>query len=304
MNYLTNYEGWLHLNKRETTAKTYLGEVRMFAEWWEGVYGKPFTPSEVISLDTSDYKQYLMTVAKGKQGKRLSMITVNKKIEALRNYFTYLVEEEKSIPKNPIEHLKTQRIHTATMADPRWLDRNEKNRFLRTIEIIGEKKAKQKIRNKAICFLMLKAGLRISEVVSLRLDDMELERGVLTVQDGKGGKMRKVTINKDVVKAIQDWLDIRGEQPTDAVFVSQKRTPITVQGIEDFFGKLKVEANIEELTPHVLRHTFCHDLIEKGYSISLVADMAGHADLNTTRIYTRSSEEERRKAAESLSANS
>lgn len=304
MYYLTNYEGWLRLNKREKTAKTYLGEVRMFAEWWEGLYGKSFTPGEVIALDTSEYKQYLMNVAKGKQGKRLSMITVNKKIEALRNYFTFLVEEEKSISKSPIEHIKTQRIHAATIAEPRWLDRNEKNRFLRTIETIGEKKSKQKIRNKAICYLMLKAGLRVSEVVSLRFDDIELERGLLTVQDGKGGKMRRVTINKEVVIAIQDWLEIRGEQPTDVIFVSQKRTPLTVQGVEDFFKKLKVEANIEELTPHVLRHTFCHDLIEKGHSISLVADMAGHSDLNTTRLYTRSSQDERRKAAESLSANS
>lgn len=304
LNYLTDYGDWLHLNKREKTAKTYLGEVRMFAEWWEGVYGKSFDPKEVIPLDTSDYKQYLMTVAKGKQGKRLSMITVNKKLEALRNFFHYLTNEDKSIDKSPMDHIKTQRIHAATMAEPRWLDRNEKNRFLRTIENIGDKKVKQKIRNKAICYLMLQSGLRVSEVVSLHRDDIELEKGLLTVQDGKGGKMRRVTISKEVIKAIQDWLEVRGEQPTDAVFVSQKRTPITVQGVEDFFEKLRKEANIEELTPHVLRHTFCHDLIEKGYPISLVADLAGHSDLNTTRLYTRSSEEERRNAVESLSANS
>lgn len=304
LHYITNYEAWLRLSKREKTAKTYLGEVRMFAEWWEGVYGKPFDPQEVISLDTSDYKQYLTTVAKGKQGKRLSMITVNKKLEALRSYFHFLMNEDKSLDKSPMEHIKTQRIHSATMAEPRWLDRNEKNRFLRTIESIGEKKSNQKIRNKAICYLMLMAGLRVSEVVSLRFDDIELNRGLLTVQDGKGGKMRRVTISKEIIKAVQDWYEVRGEQPTDAVFVSQKRTPLTVQGVEDFFKKLKEEAHIEELTPHVLRHTFCHDLIEKGYPISLVADLAGHSDLNTTRLYTKSSEEERRNAVESLSARS
>lgn len=304
LHYLTDYEGWLHLNKREKTAKTYLGEVRMFAEWWEGVYGKSFDPKEVIPLDTSDYKQYLMTVAKGKQGKRLSMITINKKIEALRSYFTYLSEENGILEKNPIAHIKTQRIHSGTMAEPRWLDRNEKNRFIRFIDSIGEKKVKQKIRNKAICYLMLNAGMRVSEVVSLRLDDVELDREVITVQDGKGGKMRRVYIDKVIAKILKDWLDIRGNQPNDYVFVSQKRTPITVQGVEDFFDTIRKETNIEDLTPHVLRHTFCHDLIEKGYSINRVADLAGHSDINTTRLYTRSSEEELRSAVESLTAKS
>lgn len=304
LNYLTDYQSWLRLNKREKTAQTYIGEVKMFVEWWEGIYGEPFEPQKVIPLDTSDYKQFLMTVAKGRQGKRLSVVTINKKIEALRSYFTYLVEEAELFDKNPIKHIKTQRIHSGTMTEPRWLDRNEKNRLLRVIDNIGEKKVKQKIRNRAICYLMLNAGMRVSEVVSLRFDDLELEREVITVQDGKGGKMRRVYIDKTIVKIIKDWLDVRGEQPTDFIFVSQKRTPITVQGVEDFFKELRKETNIEELTPHVLRHTFCHDLIEKGLPIGRVADAAGHSDLNTTRLYTRSSEEEIRAAVESLSANS
>lgn len=303
MDHLQKYEEWLKLRYRDTTVSTYLREIHMFIEWWGVLYDKTYSPTEVIPMDISEYKQYLMNVAKNKQGKRLSMITVNKKIESLRNYFHYLTDELKILNQNPIYHLKTQRIHSATMSEPRWLDRNEKNRFMRVIDDISEKKPNQSLRNRAICYLMLKAGLRISEVICLRLDDIELNRGILTVQDGKGGKMRRVTINKDVIKALQEWLDVRGEQGTDVVFISQKRTPITRQGIGDFFKKIKKEANIDELTPHVLRHTFCHDLIEKGYSINLVADMAGHQDINTTRIYTKSSEEERRKAAESLSAS-
>lgn len=303
MNHLTEYEAWLKLNYRESTALTYIGEIHMFIEFWKGLYDGDYAAEKVIPLDISEYKQYLMNVAKNRKGKRLSMITVNKKLESLRNYFGYLVDELKLLEKNPISHIKTQRIQSSTMSEPRWLDRNEKNRFLRVIENISDKKTNQSIRNRAICYLMLKAGLRISEVVSLRLDDIELEKGLLTVQDGKGGKMRRVTINKEIVKSIQEWLEVRGKQKTDYVFVSQKRTPITTQGIEDFFKNIKKEANIEELTPHVLRHTFCHDLIEKGYPINLVADLAGHSDLNTTRLYTRSSEEERRKAVESLSAS-
>lgn len=301
MEHLRKYEEWLTLNYRETTASTYLGEVQMFIDWWEVLYDKTYSPEEVIPMDISEYKQYLMNVAKNKQGKRLSMVTVNKKIEALRNHFNYLTAELHLLEHNPVTHIKTQRIHSATKGDPRWMDRNEKNRFLRVIDNITDKKTKQAIRNRAICYLMLKAGLRVSEVVCLRLDDIDLERGILIVQDGKGGKMRRAMINKDVIKALEEWLDVRGEEESDALFVSQKRTPITVQGIEDFFEKLREETNIEGLTPHVLRHTFCHDLVEKGYPIQLIADMAGHSDINTTRLYTRSSEEEQRKAAESLS---
>ncbi|WP_272882254.1 tyrosine-type recombinase/integrase, partial [Escherichia coli] len=89
---------------------------------------------------------------------------------------------------------------------------------------------------------------------------------------------------------------------TNKVFVSQKGGNLTISGVNNLFNKIRHDLKIEELTPHELRHTFCHDLIEKGFPINYVADLAGHSDLDTTRRYVANSDKEMKIAVESLSS--
>lgn len=285
---------------RESTITTYKGIVVQFNKWYEETFGKEVDPATVSALDIQDYKQYLLHTAKNKTNGRLSPKTVNKKIEGLRTYFRFL-HEKGIISTNPVEKVKPQKIQNRSDS-VRWLDRNEKNYLVRVMNTVSEWKNKEHlmIRNRALVYLMLHAGLRIGEVANLELNDIDLVKQIIYIQDGKGGKFRRVEINKDLLIALKQWLEIRPSDKGNNVFISQKG-PMTTPGIQSIFKELKVKTKLEYLTPHALRHTFCHDLAQKGVSLSLIADLAGHTDLNTTRIYIRSSEEERRGAVDKLS---
>lgn len=286
---------------RESTIVTYIGIVNGFKKWYEESFGQTLDPRNVSALDVQDYKQYLLHTAKNKQQGRLSPKTVNKKLEGLRTYFRFL-KNEGVIDVSPVEKVKPQKIQQRSDS-VRWLDRNEKNYLVRVMNTASEWRNKENlmIRNRAIVYLMLHGGLRIGEVVNLEVDDLDLIKQIIYIQDGKGGKFRRVEMNRDLLTALKQWLDIRPSDKGQRVFISQKG-PITAQGIQSMFKELKKKTKVEDLTPHALRHTFCHDLAAKGVSLSLIADLAGHTDLNTTRIYIRSSEEERRDAVNRLSA--
>ncbi|WP_273122759.1 tyrosine-type recombinase/integrase [Bacillus weihaiensis] len=286
---------------RESTIVTYVGIINGFKKWYEESFGQILDPQRVSALDVQNYKQYLLKVAKNKQQGRLSPKTVNKKIEGLRTYFRFL-KHTGVIEVSPVDKVKPQKIQKRSDS-VRWLDRNEKNYLVRVMNTPGEWRNKENlmIRNRAIVYFMLHAGLRIGEVVNLEMDDLDLVKQIIYIQDGKGGKFRRVEMNKDLLTALKQWLDIRPLDKGQQVFISQKG-PMTAQGIQSMFREIRIKTNIEDLTPHALRHTFCHDLAVKGVSLSLIADLAGHSDLNTTRIYIRSNEEERRKALSMLSA--
>lgn len=286
---------------RESTIVTYVGIINGFKKWYEESFGQILDPQRVSALDVQNYKQYLLKVAKNKQQGRLSPKTVNKKIEGLRTYFRFL-KHTGAIEVSPVDKVKPQKIQRRSDS-VRWLDRNEKNYLVRVMNTSSEWRNKENlmIRNRAIVYFMLHAGLRIGEVVNLEMDDLDLVKQIIYIQDGKGGKFRRVEMNKDLLTALKQWLDIRPLDKGQKVFISQKG-PMTAQGIQSMFKELRIKTKIEDLTPHALRHTFCHDLAIKGVSLSLIADLAGHSDLNTTRIYIRSNEEERREALSMLSA--
>ncbi|MBY0328842.1 tyrosine-type recombinase/integrase [Patescibacteria group bacterium] len=300
---MPNFIHWLKQDdKSDKTITAYSSNVKAFQIWLSQRTDEEFSPLNVSMADVQDWKQYLLTTAKNKQGGRLSPKTLNLYLESLKAYFRYL-ENEGTIKVNPVAKVKKQKIQQAST--PRWLDRNEVNRLLRHIEEFIEKKKWDGIRNRAIIFLMLYAGLRVSEVVNLELNDLNFEKRFVIIQSGKGGKYRRIEMNTDLRKALLGWLEIRSEKPTndetDRVFTTQMRVPISIQGIEQVFKKIKQVINVEDFTPHVLRHTFCHAMLEKGHSLAVVADIAGHSDINVTRLYVRSSTDERRSAVESLS---
>ncbi|MNW54621.1 Tyrosine recombinase XerC [compost metagenome] len=123
------------------------------------------------------------------------------------------------------------------------------------------------------------------------------------VRDGNGGKARRIEMNKDLRLALTEWLAERGDPDTKKLFTSSRGgTNLTKQGIEYLYRTLSEKTGINDLTTHVPRHTLAHDLIETGYSLQRVADILGHTNLNYTRVYTKSSSQERREALESLSS--
>ncbi|MFC9084592.1 tyrosine-type recombinase/integrase, partial [Streptomyces sp. NPDC057062] len=221
-------------------------------------------------------------------------------IISLKAFFNFLVEI-KFISFDPMENIKPQQ--SKTEYTPRWLDPSEKRFLIRFIEdpMLKEKNSWKYSRNKFIIFSMLHAGLRISEVTNLTIYDFR--NGYISVREGKGQAARDIPMNKTLLATLDEWLIERNKKnpKTDYLLVSQKGGKLTVSGIYNLFEKIVEATKLNDLTPHTLRHTFAHDLIEKGHPITYVAALLGHNDLDTTRIYTSPRQQNLKDAVESLS---
>lgn len=275
---------WLdHLrqaNKSENTVRAYLQRLLRFAEWFESTNGETLTPERVTPTDLREYKAYLLTAQKRKPA------TVNQALIAIANWLDFhgqqvtmpsLVEEVRSAPK--------------------WLDRQQQRALLRAVE------REAVARDIALITLMLNTGLRISEVAALDIEDLTLcERsGSLIVRQGKGGKYRTVPLNSDARKALKDYLNGRTNGP---VFLSQRGNGtkrLTASGIRQVIDQYAYLAKLPELHPHALRHTFAKNLLNAGEGLEMVAEILGHKSLNTTRVYTQPSEQDKANAVEKLS---
>lgn len=193
---------------------------------------------------------------------------------------------------------------------PRWLTRREQSRFIEMLEM--ERKNEtisqrwKRIRNICMAQMMLQAGLRISEVAALNLDDLNLKYKrdeEVIVRQGKGNKFRAVPMNKDLLGAVKAWLEVRGEDQdgSRAVFLSERKTRITDRGIRKVLAQYFRMADIPDASPHDLRHTCAKNMLDQGEPIHFVKHILGHEDINTTQRYLTPSKQDLRNAVESIS---
>lgn len=156
-------------------------------------------------------------------------------------------------------------------------------------------------RNAAVAAMLFESGLRASELCALRLGDVVLSerKGKLIVR-GKGEKAREVPLNAEAREALQEWLAARPAAPEDRLFIG-RRGPLTASGVWRIVAEYARKAGLEDVHPHVLRHTFATRLLrEAGADLVTVAELLGHESLNTTARYTRPSEKDLRAAVERL----
>jgi len=159
------------------------------------------------------------------------------------------------------------------------------------------------LRDKAMLELLYATGLRVSELVGLRLTDINLERGYLVVM-GKGSKERAVPMGEVAATAVQQYLDsgralLLNKRDSEYLFISSKRRGITRQM---FWERIKLYAKkaciTKNISPHTLRHSFATHLLDNGADLRAVQSMLGHADISTTQIYTHVSRERLKKVHE------
>lgn len=122
-------------------------------------------------------------------------------------------------------------------------------------------------------------------------------KGRLTVRSGKGGKRREIPLNKDAREALQKFGSSSHQGELHSLFFGQ-RGPMTPRGVESMFRKYVAHTELDSVTPHTLRHTFCKNLIDAGVSLEKVAMLAGHEKLETTRRYCSPSEHDLEAAVE------
>lgn len=264
--------------KYDKTIISYRTTLNQFAKWFEDTNG--YTDADrVTPMDIKDFKQYMTTILERKPA------TVNKALVTLKGFFDWTAENSFT---NFSPARKVKLVEKQKMA-PKWLERTEQNKLLREIE--KEKNEFKMARNLAIAQIMMQAGLRVEEVVNLSLKDIEVNcrSGNVIVRHGKRDKYREVPLNKDAREAIKDYLKEREKHKyndSQFLFISERSTQMTVRAIQHLIERYGESAKIEGLTSHMLRHTFCHNLIVAGEGIEKVAMLAGHSSLESTRIYT------------------
>jgi len=183
---------------------------------------------------------------------------------------------------------------------PRALDQRAVLRWLRAVEALLSP------RDRALAGVLFYAGARISEAVGLDVDDVRLSarKGVIRIL-GKGEKVREVPIHPQLRRDVTLWLEERpnwtGADGTPALFLNRRGDRLSARGASDVVAALAEAASQEdETTAHVLRHTFGTTLVRGGADLVLVAELMGHARLETTRAYTRPTADDRAKSLDLL----
>jgi site-specific recombinase XerD len=185
-------------------------------------------------------------------------------------------------------------------AAPRALSKRAQIRYLRAVQACSSP------RDRALALVPFYAGARIAETVALDLDDVQLSarKGVLRIY-GKGQRVREIPIHPQLRKRLTDWLDERhdwlGAKDSPALFLNQRGGRLSARGAHHVITGIAARAGLEDnVTAHVLRHSFATTLVRGGTDLIIAAELLGHARLETTRVYTRPSAEDRSKAVDLL----
>ena len=259
----------------------YLGAAWRFARWWEKTTGAAFDPAAVTVIDVADYRRHLLN-----RGRKAA--TVNANVEALRAFFGWL-RESGAVQTDPTEGVK--KVPQAR-TPPRWLTRREVGALARAAQKHGT------ARDGALLALLLHAGLRVSEAVNLKVQDVVIRErsGHVAVRQGKGGKSREVPLNATARKLLVEYLEgVSGGW----LFPGRDGDPMTSRAAQKRLRQLGRLAGVD-VTPHKLRHIFCKMLVDAGESLDRVALLAGHASLDTTAVYTKPGRADLERAVEKL----
>jgi integrase/recombinase XerD len=221
----------------------------------------------------------------------LSPRSMARLVSALKSFFKFLVLSG-LLKKNPSSQLSTP---STWLALPKVLTVKEVEDLLRAPD---EKKA-QGLRDRAMLEVLYASGLRVSELVTLKPADVNINEGFLICR-GKGGKERIVPLGREACSHVGRYLrEVRarlGSAPTQPLFLTRRGEGFTRQGfwklLKAYAGKAGLAARI---SPHILRHSFATHLLERGADLRSVQLMLGHSQITTTQIYTHVSRERLRR---------
>ncbi|GGH69110.1 tyrosine recombinase XerD [Compostibacillus humi] len=211
-----------------------------------------------------------------------SSATISRHISSIRSFHQFLIREQ-LVRKDVSIHIETPKKERKL---PDVLSQKE-------IEFLLDIKETNilDIRNKAMLELLYATGIRVSELIALKVSDLHLTMGFVQVF-GKGSKERIVPIGDAAIKATEKYLTAaRGKLLSDntesTLFVNRNGKPLSRQGFWKILKKVAKEKGIHKtITPHTLRHSFATHLLENGADLRVVQEMLGHEDISTTQIYT------------------
>lgn len=283
----TEYERWLEKQPLSAnTRRMYRTRVLGFLEHLSATpteYGDPLSNEHARDYAARDYKSHLKTVNRAKPS------SVNLSLAAIDNFYRFMGLGKPDAKREDLPSVA-----------PGALEPEEQKRFLRAVE------RSSSARDQAIVRVLFFAGLRVSELVALDTADVSLSarNGLVTVRSGKGDAYREVALNAEVREALERWLAEREEYTdagTSALFVNRIGGRLSSRAVDMIVRRFGEEANLEKpVSAHVLRHTAMTNLVRAGNDLIMVAEIAGHKRLETTRRYSLPSEADRQAAMEGI----
>ncbi len=210
--------------------------------------------------------------------------TVARKAACLKSFFHFLVEEG-IIKDDPAATLTSPRVERHL---PRGISQEEVARLLAQP---GESSTAKDLRDKALLELLYASGMRVSELVSLNLEDIDLALGSVRCL-GKGSKERLIPIHPEATQALERYLEegrpkLVGDEAERALFLNMRGSRLTRQGLWLIVKEQAQAAGLgDEVTPHTLRHSFAIHVLDGGLNLRQVQELLGHASISTTQVYT------------------
>jgi len=215
----------------------------------------------------------------------LSPASVARHVHSLRSFWNYLLDEEYAA-SHPFARISVPKTREKV---PRVLSADEARKLLDAAE--RQDCVFNAFRDRAILGLLIFCGLRRSEVLSLRLRDVNVEAGTISIVTSKNGKSRTIPLCDEPEESLQDWLELRSQECShDLVFTSKWGAPLSKNGLAACFKRALVRANIdvEDVTLHTLRHSFATLMLRGGCDLFSLQQLLGHTRLDTTAIYLHS----------------
>ena len=255
------------------TCLAYAGDLDAFLEYCETLKSDP------LKADAHFIEEYLWVL---KADKKLKSSSIFRKTEALRSFFRFLMLDGK-LSADPTGNFKAPRMPARV---PKFISGRDMEKLL----TCPARDNFARMRTVAAIELLYAAGLRISELLSLRIEAVNMQQGWMRVF-GKGAKERIVPVHQEALDSLNKYMELRqarfgGKSAAVEIFVNRSGKKISrVQLWKDIL-KLGKEADVRiPLHPHLFRHTFASHLVQGGADLRSVQEMLGHASLNNTQIY-------------------
>ena len=253
----------------KNTVKAYETDIKGFIKWINK--NNKQSLQNIKESSVNQYISYLFSL-------KLKSSSVNRKISSLKSFYLFLLKK-KLIRYSPFSEVispKQEKYLPASMSE------SEVEKLLNSPD--ASKEIEQ--RDKAMIEMLYATGMRISELVNLKITDIDMNRSVIKVM-GKGSKERLIPFGESASEALFNYLKIRKDSSSKEVFISNRGKKITRVA---FWQRIKVYLLRENLkisiSPHTLRHAFATHLLNRGADLRSVQLLLGHSDLSTTQIYT------------------
>ncbi len=275
LNFVHAYENYLSKvkNASANTIASYIRDIRQFTDWL--CCSCNVDVLDVKQINIRDYLSYLENIGK-------SSATVSRVVASLKNFYAYLISSGFA-EKNPVTNIHVDRGEKKL---PQILNGREIELLL-SQPVCSDAKG---YRDKAMLEILYATGIRVSELISLNIDDVNLSQGVIKCNNAK--KFRSIPLYPAALKALKNYLrDVRASMLADpneqALFVNVNGCRMSRQGFWKILKHYQDTAHIEkEITPHTLRHSFAVHLLENGADLGSLQELMGHCDISSTQMYT------------------